>query len=115
MCYYTIDEIKAANKKAGRFFFEADTLRFFRSRILPGVIAGGFFITSEKDCLGSDRRYTVRLCKEDGDIETIGDFQQFSRADQARRAVVKLVRNTWAEVIDDVRDGHRLASELKLV
>lgn len=29
----TIEQIKYANRKAGRFFFEPETLRFFRSRV----------------------------------------------------------------------------------
>jgi hypothetical protein len=115
MCFYTINDIKRANHRLGHHWFEADTLRFFRSRILPGVIAGGFFITSENDCLGTGRRYTVRLCREDGSIETVGQFQQFSRADSARRAVVRLVRGTFAEHIDAVREGKASPDTLKLV
>jgi len=76
-----IDDIRRANKRAGLYFFESDTMRFFDCRVHSRVYRGGFFVTSEK---GPDgwRRFTVRQAKGDGSISTIGEFQQYgTRAD----------------------------------
>jgi hypothetical protein len=115
MCYYTIRDIKAANKAANHHWFEPDTMRFFNSRICRKVLAGGFFVTSERYDCNTPRRYTVRLCLENGHIETIGDFQQFASADSAYRAIVRLVRDTTGAAVDAVRDGTANPDTLKLV
>ena len=60
-------------------------MRFFGSRILSPVFPGGVFITSERDtprvpgpaAWGGERRYTVRVCGPNGDIDTLSEFGQF--------------------------------------
>src|SRR4051794_21862147 len=80
--FHTIEAMKRANEDSGRFFFTPGTMRFFRSRIAPGVIAGRMFITSEQfeDSSGerAERRYTVRLMGDDGDTADVSDFQEFA-------------------------------------
>jgi hypothetical protein len=62
---WTVNEIKAANRAAGFHWFDPDTIRFHRSRILPGVWSGpgGVFFVSQ-DAAGFDdaagREYNVR-------------------------------------------------------
>lgn len=94
--YTTLESIKRANVAAGNHFFDADTLRFFRSRIAPGVIAGRLFITSEQfeDSTGErhERRYTVRVATDHGTIEDVSEFQQFATLAAARRYAESLVR-----------------------
>jgi hypothetical protein len=68
--FKNIDEIKQANREAGKFFFSPDTMRFFDSHILTGVIGGRFFITSEQPPEGP-RRYSVRVAWEDGGVSTM--------------------------------------------
>lgn len=93
MHYNTISEIKAANKAAGQHFFDPDAMRFFRSRVLRGVIGGRFFITSEQfvpsDGTPEPRRYTIRVIDERGHVDTLGDFQAYSTPAQARAAARK--------------------------
>jgi len=94
MTYFTIRAIKAANKERGHHFFEASTMRFFDSRILEGVINGRYFVTSERfhgsNGYVADRRYTVRRAKDDGEINTEGEFQAYRTAGQARKAAKRL-------------------------
>ena len=80
-----IDDIRDANKRAGLFFFEYETMRFFDCRVHSRVYRGGFFVTSEK---GPDgwRRFTVRQAGEDGSIRTIGEFQQYGTREAAHDA-----------------------------
>ena len=88
--YYTIEEIKEANRKAGQHFFDADTLRFFSSRISDVYcgLGGVFFVTSEKKCFNDTTRvFTVRKFNSDnGHIDTVGNFGQLSRYLAHKRA-----------------------------
>ncbi len=89
----TISEIKAANKRAGFYFFERATLRFFRSRIERAVYEGPggvYFVTSEQ-FVGSEytapRMWTVRkFWPETGDCETAGKFNELPREDAMKIA-----------------------------
>lgn len=95
--FSNMTDIKTANRELGHHFFDADTMRFFRSRVESDVIGGRYFITSEQyeSSTGerAPRRYTVRVAKNNGDVDTVGEFQAFS---------------TKAEAVAEAR---RLASE----
>jgi hypothetical protein len=88
---YTISDIKAANKAAGRFFFERDTMRFFNSRVFRSVYQGPggvYFVTSEQftgsDGVKAPRTYKVReFDPETGNVSTFGR-ETFARLDDAR-------------------------------
>ncbi len=88
--FRTTDDVKAANREAGRHFFDPATMRFFNSRVHRAVYGGRYFVTSERYSVESGRRYTVREILPDGDIETVGDFQQYATAAQARKAAWRL-------------------------
>jgi hypothetical protein len=88
--YLTIAEIKAANKAAGDYFFEPDTLKFFRSVVHPVVYGGTYFVTSEQAPYDS-RRWTVRAADPDGSISTVGDFQEYRNPKDAISAAEALV------------------------
>ena|SRR3990167_7849321 len=92
--YFTISQIKEANRARGHHFFEPATMRFFRSRVLRGVIGGRYFITSEQfeSSTGyrAPRKYSVRECLDNGEIRTHDEFQAFETPAQARAAARKL-------------------------
>jgi hypothetical protein len=98
--FATIEDIKRANRRAGKFFFEPDTLRFFRSRIGETVWVrkdgSAYFITSEQFVPSSGRpaprRYTIRLAKVGGDIDTVGEFQAYASRAAAVREIKRLLR-----------------------
>lgn len=70
--FSTMQEVREANKAAGRFWFSESTTRFFNSRVETELIAGRWFVTSESN---GTRRYTVREVLDDGArIETVGEF-----------------------------------------
>jgi hypothetical protein len=93
---FNTDEVARANRSAGFHFFDADTLRFFRSRILPGVVGGRFFVTSEQKGFdaSSGRGYSVREFMPDGSIEELGEFNEYSSPAQARRAANRAAKET---------------------
>jgi len=71
--FSTMQEVREANRAAGRFWFSESTMRFFNSRVETELIAGRWFVTSEDN--GNGRRYTVREVADDGArIETVGEF-----------------------------------------
>lgn len=100
--FRTVDEIRDANRRAGDHFFDPDTMRSFQSRVLHGVYAGRFFITSERDrgfhfggqwaaAWDGERRYTIREALPDGTIGRDGSgFGEYRDARTARRAAQRL-------------------------
>lgn len=92
--YRTMDDVISANRAIGNHWFDADTMRFFKTRIESGAIPlhsenchKARFITSEKGPDGV-RRYSVREAQPDGTIDTIGEFQQYRTRDKARAAIL---------------------------
>jgi hypothetical protein len=80
----SIEEVKEANRKAGRFFFSTATMQFFRSRIGGNLYGGAVFVSSEQPPQG-ERRYTVRIALADGDIADIGGFMRYADGVEANR------------------------------
>ena len=83
--YNTVSDIRCAHINFGGHFFDRDSMRYFNSRILDGVIGGRYFITSEK-YREEPRRYTIReITYPDRDIVTRGEFQGYRTAAAARK------------------------------
>lgn len=85
----TITQIKKANKAAGFYFFEPDTMRFLGSRVSGDVFEGPggvFFVTSELPPY-CPRAYTVRkFDPATGDIDTFGQLLGFPTLASAKVA-----------------------------
>ena len=102
---HNLHQIKyAASTGKSPHWFDRDTLRFFNSRISERVYpvpGGAYFVTSEKYSRydNSPRLYTVRHCTLEGDINTIGEFQQYQSAPQAHYAALRLQREALAEAV----------------
>ncbi len=98
-----VSEIQEADRKAGRYFFEVDTMRFFRSKIATWYVWDGrYFITSEQNVWldehhqrhAEPRRFTIREAVEDNTgfhIDTVGEFQAYGTLAQARDGVKRLL------------------------
>ena len=86
----TIGDVKRANHELGHHWFDADTLRFFRSRIGLELYGGRYFISSEA---GPDRvrRFTVREAAASGAITTVGGFQSHVSRAAAMAAIRELL------------------------
>ena len=88
--FRTIAEISYANTNAGWHWFSPDTLRFFDCRVrddwvLP-VSGGALFVSSEKGP-SEVRRYSIRRAYVDGQVDTVGEFQQHASAAKAKAAM----------------------------
>lgn len=66
----SLDEIREANARRGHFWFSPQTNRFFRSRPLPTVYHGRFFIDSVVPPEGR-RVYKICVAMDDGAIERV--------------------------------------------
>lgn len=103
--FRNIDMIEAANREAGHHFFEPGTKHFFSSRILPTVYGGRYFVTSERRGFDDYRRaYTVRVARDSGRIETVGDFLTYTTRPGAVRAAEQAAR-AIPEVRHDPYEG----------
>lgn len=87
----SINQIKYLNKQKGHFFFSADTMRFFHSRVgqtAYAVNGVAFFVTSEQREYDTPRKYTVRKANlESGNVCTVGEFQAYDTNAQAMSAL----------------------------
>lgn len=94
----TLAEIERLNRRHGHHWFDADTKSFFSSRVHEPVIAHRFFISSER-CGFDDygRESTIRMVRNSGEIETVGDRlaeprETFATPATARKALERARR-----------------------
>jgi hypothetical protein len=106
----TADDVRAVAQNAGSHFFDTDTMRFFSSRLLSGVVALDgretqdgrryLFVTSERNMFTDQpRQYTARmltlLSTSHGfpavEIDALGNVRAFTTARQARTFARSLV------------------------
>jgi len=102
--YQSMEQLKSKNDRAGYHFFDASSKRFFSSRILSGVFPGAdgwYFVTSEQFTMlyvvAGPRLYTVRRMREDGGIDTIGEFQGYKSASIAKNAAKRAAELSMSE------------------
>lgn len=96
----SIHEVKCASNNSGKHFFDAGTMRFFRSRIGNEAYQAedstvAYFVTSERFVSSSgyaeDRKYSVRSFDfASGEHGTVGQFQAYSTSAQAIREAKRL-------------------------
>lgn len=84
----SVYQVETLNKSNGYHFFDADSKRFFSSRILSGIYRGVYFITSERNGFDDySRSFTIRMACKNGSIETIGGFNRFPTKYQAQKYI----------------------------
>lgn len=94
---HTLEQIKRRHEG---HWFDADTMRFFKTRILPDIVldktrARSLFITSEPYAWTGPRVYTLRSASwETGEITTVGELGEHETLRAARRALALEVRVT---------------------
>src|SRR4051794_19932627 len=91
--FFTVEQIKQANRDAGQHFFSPDTMRFFKSRVMDFVTGGRFFVTSEQNGYSDPRMWSIREAMPDGTIESYSEFQQYSSGAVAKRAAKQAAKD----------------------
>lgn len=92
--FNTVQQIKAANKKAGKYFFSPATMSGFNSKLHKGVWGGRFFVVSNQfvDSRGKADPREYRVCKatDAGDVNYVYNEDHsklfFYRLREAREA-----------------------------
>lgn len=80
---WTINEIKDHMRAAGSHWFDPDTMRFFKGRVLDEVYQGpgGIYFVSSERHNDDPRKYTVReFVADTSDIKTAGEFNVMTKA-----------------------------------
>jgi len=93
---HTLDQVKRAAYGAGSHWFDRSTIRYFNSRVgkrVHPVPGGALFISSEQFSLTSPRLYSVRSCTIEGEIDTVGEFQQYATNSAAHTAASSLAKS----------------------
>ena len=91
----TISKIRAANKKAGHYFFSPKTMNFFNSKaygITKTTEKGAYFITSEFFTYSDGSKiktYKVRFCHLSGLIDSVKG-EVFNSYDEAKSCLDSL-------------------------
>ena len=87
--FNSIDEIKEKNKAHGHHFFDHSTMLFFLSLVYSEIYAGRYFITAET---GPDevQRFTIREAKDNGQVVSHSDFQQYASLEDAKEVAREL-------------------------
>ena len=85
-------EVRQANADAGKHFFSSMMTHQYRSRVSGDLFGGRFFVTSEPDFWGNDRRYTVHTVKPDGSIWMVSNWRQFPTLKYAKYVARKLAK-----------------------
>lgn len=84
-----IDGVIEANKAAGGTFFDNRTVLYFKSKVLPTMYGGKFFISY--DLTDEGKRYTVRKVLRSGLIGVEGERHAYASKLEAREAIAELL------------------------
>lgn len=85
--YQTIEEIKEANLARGGNWFAPSPIGFHSSDIHPTIYGGNIFITSKCPKPDGIRLYTIRICRDNGQIRTVGAHDQYKSEQDAIDAI----------------------------
>ena len=89
--FTSIPAVKTAFKSAGSFWFSPGAMRFFNTKIESPLIAGRYFITSERYEIGEPKLFNVRMIVRHNDatldIETIGEHMTYTSQQEAMNAL----------------------------
>lgn len=80
---YNMMDVKTANINIGHHWFDSATMRFFKTRLLGGLLKNRLFVSSEKHHAGK-REYSIRYVKPNGAVDTLGTFCHYDTAYQAK-------------------------------
>jgi hypothetical protein len=95
----TLDDAEARHTG---YWFSRGATAFFRSRVSPTMYPDdarkvSYFVSSEQFDYQSPRLYTVRVIDwATGDVDTVGEFQQYGTLAQARGAIARRLREPVA-------------------
>lgn len=87
-----LKDIRQASRARGHHWFDAGAMEGFGTRLHGPVIAGRFFITSEQASHDEDRRFTIRMARDDGRVVSVGGFRLYATHPEAHVALLAGIR-----------------------
>lgn len=82
----------ARYKIDGGHFFDNETIMWWNSKVYQDLYGDKYFITSEPNYDGKDRRFTIReFTNNYTDVETVGEFRQYGTLAEATSAIKSLL------------------------
>lgn len=88
--FSVVFDIELANKQNGNCWFDKASKKFFKSRYSQDVLFGRFFISTEQD--GTNPRLaTIRMSRDNGAIQTVGEFQGYRTKTSAKTALATMI------------------------
>ena len=118
MDVFSLRLIRDRNAANGGHWFDADTLRFFRSRLPTGCVGRvdntAWFVTSEAGPFGrGPRAYTVRRADVvTGHVDTEGTFRGYATRSAAMSAARVCIRQATADYREDSEHFSNRAAEI---
>lgn len=92
---WTINSIQAAMRQRGSHWWDPDTMRFFRCKVMPTVYQGdgGVYFVSSEAYREESRAYSVRKFDPvEADIDTVGEMGQYKTKVVALNRAKKLAQ-----------------------
>lgn len=102
--FRTMADAVRANRDAGQHFFSEGAMRFFASKVESMLYRGHWFVTSEHpdgnaEAPESERVFTVRYIRDDGEVDNVGEFMQHQHIADAMAAL-------WADINSRINAAH---------
>lgn len=96
-----VGAIERANRDAGFYWFEPDSMSFFGTKILR-YFGAGVFTTHETDPMGRGA-WSIRVAGADGNVTTFGRFHSYARSSTATSTAKRLATllDEGRAVLDD--------------
>lgn len=89
--FKSMAELRKKSLSSGNHFFSPANMKFFSSKVETSLIAGRYFITSDRNHR-NEKAFTIRMAKDDASILTVGSFGQFKTKEDAKNYLKKLIR-----------------------
>lgn len=84
-------------------WFDRKTISFFNSKLPSNTLRGRFFVTGERYDMDCPLRFSARFIDSNGDINTLGEFQQFFSKTVASSYIQSLPKY-FVEAYEKARD-----------
>jgi hypothetical protein len=81
--FSSLSQFRQFNYQQGYHWFDADSMRFFGTRLIGDLMGGCVFITSDHD-YKRDRKYSIRMAMESGSIHSYA-FARYDTLSEARK------------------------------
>lgn len=91
MTFKTMDDVRAANRAIKQQWFSGGAMKFFNSRVETELIRGRYFITSEMMYNDTDKKFSIRAVKPNGEIEDISEFQEYATLEEATEDLARIL------------------------